>query len=64
MGMLLTADAGFSLSSILEYGTTVLTWMLTSLGSVLTFFTSNSGLMLWIVLGIAGVVFVYFKKLL
>ena len=63
-GIMLTGDTtAFQLDTILQSATTVLTWMLTSLGSILTFFVNNPGLLVWLVASVCGLAFVYFRKL-
>lgn len=62
-GILLTSDGGFALETLLTSATSVLTWFITSLGSVLTFFTSNTALLIWFLVSLAGAAFVFFRKL-
>lgn len=62
-GILMTSDTAFQLDTILSSATSVLTWMLTSLGSILTFFVNNPGLLVWLVASVCGLAFVYFRKL-
>lgn len=62
-GILLTGGTAFQLETILESATSVLTWMLSSLGSILTFFVNNPGLLIWLVASVCGLAFVYFRKL-
>lgn len=61
--MVYLTDAGFDLSYLLESATTVLTWFITSLGSILTFFTANTALLIWFLVSLAGAAFVFFRKL-
>lgn len=62
-GILATGSTAFQLDTILSSATSVLTWMLTSLGSILTFFVNNPGLLVWLVASVCGLAFVYFRKL-
>lgn len=62
-GMLLSGDTGFALDTLLTSATSVLTWFVTSLGSVLDFFTSNTALLIWFLVSLAGAAFVFFRKL-
>ena len=64
MGILMSTTGSFSLDTFLTQATSVLTWFLSSLGSVLNFFTSNTALLLWFLVPIVGAAFVYFRKLL
>lgn len=61
--MVFLTETGFGLSSLLESATTVLTWFITSLGSILTFFTANTALLIWFLVALAGAAFVFFRKL-
>lgn len=63
-GMLLSSGTGFALDTLLSSATSVLTWFVTSLGSILTFFTSNTALLVWFLVSLAGAAFVFFRKLL
>ncbi len=62
-GLLLTGGTSLQLDTFLGYGTSILEWMITSLGSIISFFVANPALLLWPIVALAGVVFVYFKKL-
>lgn len=61
--MIYLTDASFGLSSLLESATTVLTWFITSLGSILNFFTANTALLIWFLVSLVGAGFVFFRKL-
>lgn len=63
MNGLLLAATGLQLDTFLGYGTSVLEWFITSLGSIISFFVANPALLIWPIVGLAGVVFVYFRKL-
>ena len=63
MNVIMLTDAGLSLETLLGYGTSVLTWFLTSFGSILKFFMDNPGLLIWFFVSLAGVGLVFFKKL-
>lgn len=41
-------------SNITSLATELLTWLITSMGSVLTFIRSNSEIMIWFIVGIVG----------
>lgn len=62
MGILMTSG-GFTLESLLSSGTSVLTWFITSIGTVLSFFTENTALLIWFLVSLAGAAFVFFRKL-
>ena len=62
-GLLLSGGTGLQLDTFLGYGTSVLEWFITSLGSIISFFIANPALLLWSIVGLAGLVFIYFKKL-
>ena len=61
--MMYLTSAGFDLATLLQSGTEVLTWFITSIGSILTFFTSNTALLIWFLVALAGSAFVFFRKL-
>lgn len=61
-GILMT-ESGFALSNLLESGTSILTWFITSMGSILNFFTTNTALLVWFLVSLAGAAFVFFRKL-
>lgn len=62
--MIYLADATpFGLETLLQSATNVLTWFITSLGSILTFFTSNTALLVWFLVSLVGAGFVFFRKL-
>lgn len=62
-GLLLTGGTGLQLDTFLGYGTSVLEWMIASLGSIIAFFIANPALLIWPILGLAGIAFIYFRKL-
>lgn len=64
MGALLTAESSFQLSTLLESATSVLTWFLTSFGSIMSFFTEHTALLAWLVVSLVGAALVYFRKLI
>lgn len=61
--MYFLTSSGFDLASLLQSGTDVLTWFITSMGSILTFFTTNTALLVWFLVALAGSAFVFFRKL-
>lgn len=63
MGMLLSGT-GLQLETITSAGTALLTWLLTSFGSIFNFFLENPGLFLWLVVSLVGTALVYFRKLI
>lgn len=63
MGALLTATS-FQLSTLLESATSVLTWFLSSFGSIMSFFTEHTALLAWLVVSLVGAALVYFRKLI
>lgn len=60
----LLTGTGFELATLLESASSVLTWFITSLGSILTFMTTNSALLIWFLVSLAGAAFVFFRKLI
>lgn len=53
--ILLTAGAStFDLSALLEGGTSVITWLITAMGSFLGFITSNTALLVWFFVSLAA----------
>ena len=64
MGALLTSGGAFQLSTLLESATSVLTWFLSSFGSIMTFFTEHTALLAWLVVSLVGAALVYFRKLI
>lgn len=63
MGMLLTEATTFGLDTLLQSASTVLTWFITSFGSILSFFMQNTALFIWFLVSLAGGAFVFFRKL-
>ena len=55
--------ATFALETLLESGTDVLTWFITSFGTMLSFFTQNTALLIWFLVSLVGAGFVFFRKL-
>ena len=64
MGMLLTGSATFSLEKITTAASSVLTWFLSSFGSIFNFFLEHDGLLIFVVVGLVGTALVYFRKLM
>lgn len=62
-GIMLTASGGLQIDGFLGYATSILEWIITSLGSVITFFISNPALLIWPVVSLIGILFIYFRKL-
>lgn len=61
MGMVLAAEVGAgSLSAFLESATQMLTWLITSLGSILNFMFTNTacliGLCVWLCIAAIGII--------
>lgn len=52
----LTEGGANSLSGILQLATELLTWVITSMGSVLSFITSNPLILIFMIFGIVGFV--------
>ena len=61
--MIYLSGTGFELGSLMDSATQVLQWFITSLGSILTFFTSNTALLVWFLVSLVGAGFVFFRKL-
>lgn len=62
-GLLLSGESGMGLDVFLGYATTVLQWVITSLGTIINFFLQHPALLLWSIVALIGLVFIYFKKL-
>lgn len=54
MSMLLTETGGQSLQDILSMATELLTWVITSMGSILTFITQNPVILIFLIITIVG----------
>lgn len=63
-GVLASTASGYSLADLLSSGTSLLTWFLTSLGSILDFMLDNPALLIWFFASLVGLAFVYFRKLI
>lgn len=63
MGILLAEASSFGLDTLLQSATTVLTWFISSFGSILSFFMENTALFIWFLVSLAGGAFVFFRKL-
>lgn len=62
-GILLTAASGAAdISTFLEHATSVLTWMLSSFGSIVTFLMTNPIAVIGIILGLIGTAFIYLRS--
>lgn len=61
--MIYLTETPFALDALLQSATAVLTWFITSLGSILAFFTSNTALLVWFLVSLVGAGFVFFRKL-
>lgn len=61
-GILLTVASNADISIFLEFGTSVLTWMLTSFGSIVTFLMTNPIAVIGIILSLIGTCFVYLRS--
>lgn len=44
------------------YATDVLTWMITSFGSIITFMLANPICFVWLIVSLIGAVFVFLRK--
>lgn len=64
MGVLLTAASTFSLEKVTSAATSVLTWFLSSFGSIFNFFLEHDGLLVFVIVGLVGTALVYFRKLI
>lgn len=53
-GMLLTAATNFDVSFLLEMGTSVLTWVITSWGSLMTFVMTHTAILVFVGLSLVG----------
>lgn len=62
-GILLTTATGAAdISTFLEFGTSVLTWMLSSFGSIVTFLMTNPIAVIGIIISLIGTCFVYLRS--
>lgn len=64
MGVMLTAASNFSLETITSAATSLLTWFLSSFGSIFNFFLEHDGLLVFVIVGLVGTALVYFRKLI
>lgn len=55
--------AAFTLASLLESGSSVLTWFISSMTSILNFMTTNTALMIWLFVSLIGAAFIFLRKL-
>ncbi len=53
--MLMAAEAG-TISGLLKMATELLTWLITSMGSVITFITSNPIILIMLLVSLCGLV--------
>lgn len=54
MSYLLTESSGQSLQDVLSMATELLTWVITSMGSILTFITQNPVILIFLIITIVG----------
>lgn len=54
MFRLLLTGGSADLSSVTDMATQLLTWVITSMGSLLTFIRSNPEIMIWFIVAIVG----------
>lgn len=52
--LMTVAEGGFELATLLEGGTSVITWLITAMGSFLTFITGNTALLVWFFVSLAA----------
>lgn len=63
MGALLSAT-GYQLETLTNAATSVLTWLLSSFGSIIGFMLENPALLVTFILGLVGTALVYFRNLI
>ena len=61
-GIVLTSTQTADISTFLELGTSVVTWLITTFGSILTFMLANPICFLGLILSIVGTAFVYLRS--
>lgn len=61
-GIVLTSTQTADISTFLEMGTSVVTWLITTFGSILTFMLANPICFLGLILSIVGTAFVYLRS--
>ena len=62
VGLTATATT-FSMTSILELATELLTWLITSMGSLVTFITGNPIILTMMIISLVGLVAGYFFRI-
>lgn len=60
--ILMTATSTADVSTFLELGTSVVTWLLTQFGAILTFMLANPICFLGLIMTIVGTAFVYLRS--
>lgn len=58
----LATASGATIDTFTGFGTTVLTWMITSFTSILTWMLANPIVFIWLVISLIGVVFVFLRR--
>ena len=61
-GIVLTSTQTADISTFLELGTSVVTWLITTFGSILTFMLANPICFLGLIMSIVGTAFVYLRS--
>lgn len=64
MGMLLTGGSSFTLETLTQSATSVLSWFIDSMESILGFMLANPALLIWIIVSLIGAAFIFIRKLL
>lgn len=62
MNAIALTAANADISTFLELGTSVVTWLITTFGSILTFMLANPICFLGLILSIVGTAFVYLRS--
>lgn len=56
------ATSAADLSTFTEWGTSVLSWIISSFGTVLQFMLANPICFVWLIVSLIGVVFVFLRR--
>lgn len=60
--LILASSTAADLSTFTTWGTTVLTWIISSFTSVLNFMLANPICFVWLIVSLIGVVFVFLRR--
>lgn len=60
--VLASSSTNADISTFLGYATSILTWLITSFGSILTFMLANPICFVWLIISIIGAAFVFLRR--